>query len=104
MGHVMMDEIKLKNGIMWNCMNGEVSGFIADELNAKDLMLDILGLSSTNKKDNRQLSAYANQWRFRSTRGIVHNSFYYFNKGSLTANEIAQQFMDILIFLRESWC
>ena len=95
-GHLMMDEIKLKNGIMWNCMNGEVTGFIGDELNAKDLMLDILGLSANNKVDNRQLSAYANQWRFRSTRGITHNSCYYFNKGSLTANDIAQQFMDVL--------
>ena len=95
-GHLMMDEIKLKNGIMWNCMNGEVTGFIADELNAKGLMIDILGLSANKKVDNRQLSAYANQWRFRSTRGLTHNSVYYFNKGSLTANDIAQQFMDVL--------
>ena len=97
-GHLMMDEIKLKNGIMWNCMNGAVTGFIADELNSKDLMLDILGITNTKKSDTRQLSAYANQWRFRSTRGIVHNSFFYFNKGSLTANEIAQQFTDVLLF------
>ena len=40
--HLMMDEIKLKNGIMWTCMNGEVTGFIADELNTKNLMLNIL--------------------------------------------------------------
>ena len=93
-----MDEIKLKHGIMWNCMNGAVTGFIADELNSKDLMLDILGISNTKKVDTRQLSAYANQWRFRSTRGIIHNSFFYFNKGSLTANEIVQQFTDVLLF------
>ena len=65
-------------------------------MNAKDLMLDILGLSANNKVDNRQFSAYTNQWRSRSTRGITHNSFYYFNKGSLTANDIALQFMDVL--------
>ena len=41
----MMDEIKLKNGIMWNCMKNVVIGFIHDELNMKDIMLDILGLS-----------------------------------------------------------
>ena len=61
-GHLMMDEIKLKNGIMWNCMNNVVTGFIHDELNMKDIMLDIPGLSE--KKNNVQMRAYANQWRF----------------------------------------
>ena len=40
-----MDEIKLKNGIMWNSINNAVTGFIEDELNLKDIMMDILGLS-----------------------------------------------------------
>ena len=98
-GHLMMDEIKLKNGIMWNSMNGVVTGFIKDEMNMKDMMMDILGISTKNKTENRQVTAYANQWRFRSTRGDVHNCFYYFNKGSLIANYIASQFVDVLIFL-----
>ena len=34
------------------------------------------------------MSVYANQWRFRSSRGITHSSFYYFHKGSLNANEL----------------
>ena len=97
-GHLMMDEIKLKNGIMWNCMNNTVTGFIGDELNTKDIMMDILGLSPAKKKSNQQMMAYANQWRFRSTKGHVHNAFYYFNKGSLTCNDLAEQFTDVLLY------
>ena len=97
-GHVMMDEIKLKNGIMWNCMNNVISGYIEEELNTKDIMMDILGLSPTKKKSNQQMTAYANQWRFRSTKGHVHNAFYYFNKGSLTCNDLAEQFIDVLLY------
>ena len=75
-GYLMMDKIKLKNGIMWNSMNGAVTRFTADELNIKDSMLDILGLSNIKKDDTRQLSAHENQWRFRSTRGIIRTSFF----------------------------
>ena len=85
---------------MWNCMNGSVNCFIADELDTKDLMLDILGMLNTKKDDTRQLSSYTNQWRFRSTRVVVHDSVFNFNKGSLTYNEIFQQFMNSLIFYK----
>ena len=97
-GHLMINEIKLKNGIMWNCMNNVVTGFIHDELNMKDIMLDILGLST--KKHNVQMRAYANQWRFRSITGHIHNGFYYFNQGTLSCNDIAEQFIDALIFMK----
>ena len=46
---------------MWNSTNGVVTGFIAGELNSKDLMFDILGLLNIKKDDTRQLSAYENQ-------------------------------------------
>ena len=44
------------------------------------------------------MMAYANQWRFRSTEGHVHNGFYYFNKGTLSCNDVTEQFIDALIF------
>ena len=71
MGHLMIDEIKLKNGIMWNCMNNIVTVYIDDEFKTKDIMMDILGLYPKKKKINEQMSAYANQWRFRSTCGSM---------------------------------
>ena len=95
-GHLMMDEIKLKNGIMWNCMNNEVTGFVEEDLKMKDLLNNILDKKDDKKVDGKQLSVYANQWRFRSTRGITHNSNFYFNKGSLDSNEITKQSIDVL--------
>ena len=28
MGHLMLDEIRLENGLAWDCMNNEVTGLI----------------------------------------------------------------------------
>ena len=37
-GHLMMDEIKLKNGIIWNCMNNEVTGLVEEYLKTNELL------------------------------------------------------------------
>ena len=50
MGHLMLDEIKLKNGLAWNCMNNEVTGYIEEEINTTHLFEHILGLSKKPKK------------------------------------------------------
>ena len=44
------------------------------------------------------MTAYANQWRFRSTRGDVHNALYYFNKGTFPCNDIVEQLIDVLFY------
>ena len=38
---------------------------------------------------------YVNQWRFRSTKGLVHNADFYFNTGYLDANELVRQFVEV---------
>ena len=43
------------------------------------------------------MAVYANQWRFRSNLGMTHNAKFYYNTGSLDANEITKQFIDVLI-------
>ena len=48
------------------------------------------------KKSEKQLAVYSNQWRFRSTMGSTHNGDFYYNCGSLDANEITRQFIDVL--------
>ena len=96
-GHLMVDEIKLKNGLAWNCMNNEVTGFICDQINTNHMFENILGVSLKKTDKKKQLAVYANQWRFRSTTGIIHNSNFYFNTGSLDANEITKQFIDVLL-------
>ena len=85
-GHLIMDEIKSKNGIMWNCINNEVTGFAEEDLKKNDLLKNILDIKDNKKVDEKQVSVYVNQWRFRSTRGITHNSNFYLNKGSLDSN------------------
>ena len=78
-------------------MNNEVTGFIKDEINTSHLFEHILGLTNNKKKVGKQLAVYANQWRFRSSVGLVYNAIFYFNTGSLDANEITKQFIDVLI-------
>ena len=96
-GHLMMDEIKLKNGILWNCQNNVVTGFVTEQLDTNNLMKEIIGMNDLYQGKEKQLHVYANQWRFRSTRGIVHSASFYFNPGTLHGEQIASQFfMDVL--------
>ena len=48
-GHIMLDEIKLKNGLAWNCMNNEITGFISEDLNTTKLFENILGFTLNTK-------------------------------------------------------
>ena len=91
-----MDEIKLKNGILWNCNTNTVTGFFMDDLKTSNMLQEILGMEKKTKHDTKQISVYANQWRFRSTRGLSHNSNYYYNTGSLDGDMILSQFIDVL--------
>ena len=51
------------------------------------MMEKILGLTRDDYKEEKKMSVYANQWRSRSIRGIVHNNFFYYTTGSLDTNE-----------------
>ena len=64
---------------MWNNMNNICAGFVVDDLDTNKMMINILGLNKEEHNDKKQMSVYANQWRFRSRRVITHRSFYYFN-------------------------
>ena len=37
-GHLMMEEIKMKNGIIWYYMNNEMAGFVEDNLITTTMM------------------------------------------------------------------
>ena len=53
--HLSMDEIKLKDGIMWNCMNNELTGFVQEDFK-KSVVRNIMGLYKKRKtmKSNYQ--------------------------------------------------
>ena len=90
----MMDEIKLKNGILWNPSSNVVTGFVKEELNI--MLQEILEMNKNINATGKQLSVSENQWRFRSTRGLTHNSCYYYNTGTLKGDVIVSQFMDVV--------
>ena len=53
--HLMMDEIKLKNGIAFNCMSNEITGFVTEQLNTKHILKEMItgdGLSDKGYKKN----------------------------------------------------
>ena len=60
-GHIMLDEIKLKNNFAWNCMNNEITVFIVEDLNTTKLFNKILGVTLNAKEKTKQLAVYANQ-------------------------------------------
>ena len=94
-GHLMFDKGKFKNGISFNCKSKEIVGFIPEEINTKNMLENILNINK-KKKYGELLSVYANQWRFCSTKGIVHNADFYYNKGSLDGNELIRQYIDVV--------
>ena len=49
-GHLMMDEIKMKNGIIWYYINNEMAGFVEEDLNTKAMIKNILGLTRDKQK------------------------------------------------------
>ena len=95
-GHLMMDEIKLKNGILWNPKSNVVTGFVIEDLDTNAMLQEILGMGKSSCSGSKQLSVSANQWRFRSTKNMSHNSCYYYNTGSLNGNQIMGQFIDVV--------
>ena len=94
-GHIMMDEIELKNGISFNCKNKEIVSFVPQEMNTRNMLENILHTNKQNK-NGEVTSVYANQWRFRSTKGLVHNSNFYIDNGLLNGNELVRQFIDVV--------
>ena len=54
-----MDEIKLKNGIIYNPSNIEVTGFVAEQLNTTKILQSIM-LGQQSKKDTSKFSVYVN--------------------------------------------
>ena len=95
-GHLLMDDIKLKNGIMWNSRNNAVTGFVKEELNKVHMMNEILGMESKINTTSGKIYVYAIQWRLISTRGTAHTSNYYYNTECIDGNMITNQFIEVM--------
>lgn len=51
-------------------------------------MLDNILITGSDNTIRVQMVVYANQWPFRSTKKITHNTYFYFNKCSLDDSEL----------------
>ena len=51
-GHLMMDEIKIRNGIAYNTSSGEVIGFVTEQLNTSKLLELILRPKISTKDES----------------------------------------------------
>jgi len=110
-GHLMCDEMHLKSGIYWNTQSHTLVGFasdseqlnLADELHALNDVLEgtEINILETQTKiqsfENKNSNAKkVNQWRFCSIKGVIHNTEYFFNSGSLTGDELLRQFVHVV--------
>ena len=97
-GHLMFDELKLKNGIAYNVNTNEITGFVEEGFNTKDMfnMIFVFNGKYNSKKEESNTNIYVNQWRFRSLRGKVHNGDFFYNCGSLDGNEVMCQLTIVL--------
>ena len=96
----MLDKIKLKNGISYNCNSNKVTGFLPEHMDTKNVYNNILDKSLKINKQRTKKNAtrvYANQWSFRSTNNLVHNADLFFNNGSLDRNELIRQLIQVVI-------
>ena len=56
-GHLMLDEVKLKNGIAYNCNSNEVTGFIPEHMDTKNVYQDILNNSTKRPDEDKSKKA-----------------------------------------------
>ena len=95
---MILYEIKVKNGITYDYNFKKITVFVTEQLNAKTCLRISYHLP---KKRIAALAVYTNQWKFQSTRGLVHDGYFYYNTGSLDGNDI---YMSLVIFFIIKGC
>jgi hypothetical protein len=99
LGHLMVDEIKLKSDLAFNCKNNEFIGFVANNgtIDLREEFASLLASDASPTADEtKQPAVCANQWRFRSVFNKTHNSEFFFNSGSLSSSELLRQFNHVV--------
>jgi hypothetical protein len=54
-------------------------------------------VSAVMWEENFVPAVYVNQWRYRSTYGVLHNAEFFFNDGSLNGDELLDQLTHVLL-------
>jgi hypothetical protein len=101
-GHLVFDEMKLKTGVFWRTSDHTVCGFATFSPNTtiKSVLSDMVENGDDGIPEEfhhvKAPAVYVNQWRFRSSKNIVHNSNFFFNCGSLDGNELLSQMIHVV--------
>ena len=93
-GQLVCDEMKLKGDIAFNVKTNEVKGFTEDFADTKRIMKNLFDDDSV--EGYSKPATQVNQWRYRSVDGQTYNLEFWFNSGSLKAEELLHQFRQVV--------
>ena len=92
-GHLICDEMKLVEGLLWNTSTHEVQGFACDDIND---LASLLKRFST-EDETEEIATSVNQWRFRSVLGKIFNCEFFSNRGALNGDNLLLQFIHVVL-------
>jgi hypothetical protein len=95
-GFLMVDEMKLKHGVLWNSQTGEAVGLADDMLDLQSIMKRLF----SKEGDVVKPAVYVNQWRYISINAGKPEGWmcgFFFNDGSLTGDTILRQFDHVVV-------
>ena len=92
-GHLICDEMKLVEGLLWNTSTHQVQGFACDDIN--DLASLLKRFSS--EEETEEIATSVNQWRFRSVLGKIFNCEFFSNRGTLNGDNLLLQFLHVVL-------
>jgi hypothetical protein len=114
-GMIMCDELKFKTQLYWNTTSDKLVGFATESGNMVNLKDEVGSLfnstnnddtkntdanKNNNKCDDTKLAVYVNQWRWRSVYNETRNLEFFYNSGSLSANEVLHQMFHVMSNLK----
>ena len=78
-GHLICDEMKLVEGLLWNTWTHQVQGFACDDIN------DIASLLKrfSSEEETEEIAASVNQWRFQSVLEKIFNCKFFFKSRNI---------------------
>jgi hypothetical protein len=97
-GHLCMDEVKIKSDLVWNSANDEILGFCNIGTSPKVLQDALLRMTSDDatyeSKDRHAVQV--NQWVFRSAKNDIFMAEFFYNTGSLDSDDLLRQLLHVV--------
>lgn len=101
-GQLMCDEMKLKGEVLLNTSNNEVVGVTEEFCSTKRILTSMIDGNAVG--ESYQPTTHVNQWRFHDVNGKTYNLCFWFNPGTLSGDELLDQFHEVLIRCEKANC